>query len=424
MSSPFSIAVRSFGQAVLWSLAAMSLAHAQSLQPLSLDEALSIATARSPSVGAASHGIQASQEAAISGSQLPDPVLRLGLDNLPVNGPDSWSLTNDFMTQRRIGIAQEYVSEEKRALVRRRMELDAQRQTAAQRSLTAGIRRDVAAAWLDRYYATKSQGLLKTLETEIELQLRTLDSQLRAGKASASELPMATAVLLQTQDRLQVAKKQERVAGIALERWLGPDASRTPASAPDIDKLAVDLANPEIATEAPAVREHANERDISQADLELTQAAKKPNWSWEVSYSQRGSAYSNMVSVGVNIPLFTNSANKQDREISAKQAQVRQAHAMHDDVVRETQANIASSYVEWQSLIERRKTLASALLPAVRQRIDLTLAAFRGGQVSLATVLEARRAEVEAQLQLLDLEREAARLWAQLQYVYAEGAQQ
>ena len=80
--------------------------------------------------------------------------------------------------------------------------------------------------------------------------------------------------------------------------------------------------------------------------------------------------------------------------------------------------------MEWQSLIERRKTLASALLPAVRQRIDLTLAAYRGGQVSLATVLEARRAEVEAQLQLLDLEREAARLWAQLQYVYAEGAQQ
>jgi outer membrane protein TolC len=172
------------------------------------------------------------------------------------------------------------------------------------------------------------------------------------------------------------------------------------------------------------VREHANERDISQADLELTQAAKKPNWSWEVSYSQRGSAYSNMVSVGVNIPLFTNSANKQDREISAKQAQVRQAHAMHDDVVRETQASIASSFADWQSLIERRKTLAAALLPVVRQRIDLTLAAYRGGQGNLATVLEARRAEVEAQLQLLDLEREAARLWAQLQYVYAEGAQQ
>ena len=423
MSSPFSNAMCCIARAALWSFAAIPLAHAQSSSTLSLDEALSIATARSPSLGAASLGIQASQNAAVAGSQLPDPVLRLGVDNLPVTGPDSWSLTNDFMTQRRIGIAQEYVSQEKRALVRRRMELDAQRQTAAQRSLTAGIRRDVATAWLERYYATKSQGLLKALEAEIELQLRTLDSQLPAGKASASELPMATAVLLQTQDRLQVAKKQERVAGIALERWLGPDASRAPGSAPDFDKLAIDLANPDIASKAPAVREHASERDMSQADLEITQAAKRPNWSWEVSYSQRGSAYSNMVSVGVNIPLFTNAANKQDREIAAKQALAQQAHALHDDVVRETQASIASSYAEWQSLIERRKSLAAALLPAMRQRIDLTLSAYRAGQSSLATVLEARRAEVEAQLQLLDLKREAARLWAQLQYVYAEGAQ-
>ncbi len=423
MSFSFQNAMCSIGRAILWSLASISISHAQSFVPLSLDEALSIATTRSPSLSAASQGIKASQEAAIVGSQLPDPVLRLGVDNLPVTGPDSWRLTNDFMTQRRIGIAQEFVSEEKRGLVRRRMELDAQRQTAAQRSLAADIRRDVAAAWVGRYYATKSQALLKALEAEIDLQLRTFDSQLRAGKAAASELSVATAALLQTQDRLQVAKKQERLAGLTLKRWLGPDASRPSGNSPDIEKLAIDLANPEIASNAPAVLEHARERDMSQADLEITQAAKKPNWSWEVSYSQRGSAYSNMVSVGVNIPLFTNAANKQDRDISAKQAQVEQAHAMHEDIVREAQANMASSYTEWQSLIARRKTLATALLPVVRQRIDLTLAAYRGGQGNLAIVLEARRAEVEAQLQLLDLERETARLWAQLQYVYAEGAQ-
>lgn len=417
-----------FSRAACWtaflSVSALSLAQAQPTAQLSLDEAQHIATARSPSLRAATQGVLAAQEAAVSGSQLPDPVLRLGVDNLPVNGTDSWSLTNDFMTQRRIGIAQEYVSSEKRALVRRRMELDAERQTAVQRSMVATIRREVATAWLERYYATRSQELLKALEAEIELQVRTLDSQLRAGKASASELPMATAVLLQTQDRLQVAKKQERLAGIALQKWLGPDASRIPGKAPDVDKLSVDLTNPDIASKAPTVREHASERDISQADLEIIQAAKRPNWSWEVSYSQRGSAYSNMVSVGVNIPLFTNAANKQDREVAAKQAQVQQAHAMHDDVVRETQASIASSYAEWQSFVERRKNLTSALLPVARQRVDLSMAAYRGGQGSLASVLEARRAEVEARLQLLDLERETARLWAQLQYVYVEGVQQ
>ena len=50
------------------------------------------------------------------------------------------------------------------------------------------------------------------------------------------------------------------------------------------------------------------------------------------------------------------------------------------------------------------------------------MAARFNGQGNLAAVLEAQRADVEARLQLLDLEREAARLWAQLRFVYADAA--
>jgi outer membrane protein TolC len=229
-------------------------------------------------------------------------------------------------------------------------------------------------------------------------------------------------VLLQTHDRMQVANKQERLAVIALERWLGKDALRELGTGPNIDALVLNPANPDVATLAPSVQEHARERELAQADLAITESAKNPNWSWELTYSQRGSAYPNMVSFGVSIPLFTNASNKQDRDVAAKQAQVQQAHALHDDMVRETQAGIASSYAEWRSLIERRKRLTEDLLPIARQRIDLSLAAYRAGPGNLSAVLESRRAEVEAQLQILDLARETARLWAQLQFVYAESA--
>jgi len=40
--------------------------------------------------------------------------------------------------------------------------------------------------------------------------------------------------------------------------------------------------------------------------------------------------------------------------------------------------------------------------------------------VILAAVLEARRAEVDARIQVLDLERESARIWARLRYTYLE----
>lgn len=406
----------------LFFLAAALPLHAQPAERLSLDEALAIAQGNAPALSAATDGAQAAREMAVAAGQLPDPVLRLGVDNLPVNGPDHWSLGRDFMTMRRIGVMQEYVSADKRQVLRHRGELDAVRQEAARYSQAANLRRDVAIAWFDSYYALKSRELLKTLEAELELQLRTLDAQLRAGKASVTESTMAKAVLLQTQDRILVVDKQERLAQIVMARWLGKDASRELATAPDIETVALDLKDPDVVASAPSVRSHASEREVAQADLAIAELNKRPNWSWELAYSQRGSAYSNMVSIGVSIPLPINATNKQNREIATKQAQVEQANALHEDMRRETQTAISSAYAEWQNLIERRRRLSDALLPVARQRIELSLAAYRGGQGSLASVLEARRAEVEARLQLLDLQRETARLWAQLQYVYAEPA--
>lgn len=393
--------------------------YAQPATRLSLDDALGIALGNAPALSAAAGGAQAAREMAVAAGQLPDPVLRLGADDLPVNGPDRWSLVS---STRRIGVMQEYVTTDKRELFRRRAELDVVRQDAAHRSLKTNLRRDVAIAWLDRYYAMQSRELLKVLEAEVELQLRTLDSQLRAGKASTTESPMATAMLLQTRDRILIADKQERLAHITLERWLGKDASREPGTAPNIEALALDPANPDLVTSAPSVQAHASEREIAKADFAIAESSKRPNWSWELTYSQRGSADSNMVGFGVSIPLVLNASNKQGREIAARKAQVEQADALHEDLRRETQAGITSNYAEWQSLIDRRRRLSIALLPVSRQRIDLSLAAYRAGQGNLASVLEARRAAVEVQLQLLDLQRETARLWAQLQYVYAEGA--
>ena len=49
-----------------------------------------------------------------SGEQLPDPVATVGVNNLPINGPDAWSLTRDFMTMTSVGVVQEFTRAEKR----------------------------------------------------------------------------------------------------------------------------------------------------------------------------------------------------------------------------------------------------------------------------------------------------------------------
>jgi outer membrane protein TolC len=233
---------------------------------------------------------------------------------------------------------------------------------------------------------------------------------------------MAGAALLQVQDRMLVADKQARVAQIALARWLGDAAAREPGAAPDIETLALDPANPDIVTATPALREHETESEFARADLAVAQSNRRSNWSWELAYSQRGPAYANMVSFGVSIPLTFNASDKQDREIAARQSQLEQAHALHEDMRREAAAAVAVAHAEWKSLIDRRRRLAATLLPTLAQRAELALGSYRAGQGNLASVLEAGRAEVEARMQLLDLERETAKLWSQLNFVYAEPA--
>lgn len=388
--------------------------------PLTLDEALRLAEANSPAARAATEGVRAAQAAAVAAGQAPDPVLRVGIDNLPVEGPDRYSVARDGMTMRRIGIMQEHVPAEKRALQRRRGELDASREEAARRTVLAGVRREVAAAWLDRYYAERARQEVQTLESEIALQLRTLDAQLRAGRASPAEASMARVTLVETQDRARALEKDARVAEIALARWLGEDARRVPQDPPALDVLP---ATPE-AEHTPAVEEHAREREMAATELALAEANRRPNWSWEVAYAQRGNQYDNMVSFGVSIPLTLNRANRQDQEVAARRAQLERAHAQHEEMARETMTTLAAMRAEWESLVARRHALEETLIPAAKERVALTLAAYRAGQASLAATLEARRAAVEARLQILELERQAARLWAALRYGYtvSEGA--
>src|SRR2546428_11875067 len=92
----------------LWCCAALALvvlsAHAESL---SLQDALRRAVERSRQVAAQDSAVAASREMAVVAGQLPDPVLKLGVDNLPVNVPDQFRATRDFMTMRRIGGMQE-----------------------------------------------------------------------------------------------------------------------------------------------------------------------------------------------------------------------------------------------------------------------------------------------------------------------------
>jgi len=384
--------------------------------PLSLTEALSIADRESSLLAAQRSAISAAEETTASARELPDPKLKFGIDNLPADGPDRYSLTRDFMTMRKIGVMQEFVRSDKREIRGRRAEQELAREQAMLGDARAALRRDVAQLWIERYFAERMAAVVDEQYAEADLQRETLQAGLRAGKTQPADLLALQVNLQSLLDRRAEYRRQAARAAALLSRWLGAESARPLAALPS---RLLPAQHRELATHAenhPHLQTLERQIDIAHNDAALARAANKPDWGLEVAYAQRGPQFSNMLSVQISIDLPLFQTNRQDRSVAAKMAQVEQARALKEDALRQHLAEANATRADWEAASARLQRFDDSLLPLARERAQLALAAYRGGQAPLAAALEARRGVIELRLQQLQLAAEQGRAYAQLLY--------
>jgi outer membrane protein TolC len=428
MSSPYSVhfnarvfRLRSVPKAAL-ALSFLTAIHSAlaAPQPLTLGEAQQRAIARSRQLGAQDQAITAANEMAVAAGQRPDPVLKVGIDNLPVSGPDRFSLGNDFMTMRRIGVSQELTRADKLHWRSARYQIEGDKALAQKEVALAALQRDTAIAWLEVFYTEEMTSAVSAQTAVSRQEIEAAEAAYRGGRGSSADVLAARSALLALDDRASEVKRRQRAARTMLARWTGEE---TPvAGAPDIDRIRLDPASLDTdLAHHPEIAVLNKQENIAQADANLARANQHTDWSVEVAFQQRGSAYSNMVSVGISVPLQWDRKNRQDRELAAKLALVEQTKAERDEMLREHVAETRSMIIAWQSGRERTIRYTHESLPLAADRSQALLAAYRGGKATLAEVLAARRGEVELRLQALEVELDTARLWAQLNFLFPEG---
>ena len=391
--------------------------------PLTLAEAQRRAVERSRQIPAQNAAIAASRDMAVAAGRLPDPVLRFGIDNLPIDGPDQFSIGRDFMPMRRIGIMQDFTRSEKRQLRAQRFEGEAEKSVAEKTAAIASIQRDTALAWLDRYYAEAMTVVYAEQAGEVKLEIAAAESAYRAGRGNQADVFAAHSTLAGLDDRISEFNRRIGTTKTGLARWIGEGAEAPLEGKPDIDAIRLDTGALE--TELihhPQMAILSKQVDLATIDARIAQADKKADWTVELAYSQRGSSFSNMVSVGVSIPLQWDQKNRQDRELAAKLAMADQARAQRDDMLRAHVAEVRSMIQEWQNGLERTARYQNQLIPLARERTKAALGAYLGNKASLTDVLLARRNEIDTRMQALQLEMDTARSWAQLNFLFPEEA--
>ena len=374
--------------------------NAQDRDVLTLARAVSLVSEDQPQLAALASQEQAALEASRAESQLPDPKLAFGVENLPATGEDAFRLGREDMTMVTVGVMQDVVPRAKREAASAQMTAEAARLSAERMLNARTIQREVALAWIDAFEAQQRAATLRKLVSELAAEREVSAAQVSSGTSRPSEVLTLDMEISSTRDELILIERDEARARAALARWIGePALQPLPDELPH--ELSAELDFPAAAQTIdthPALQSSSHAIEAAHRAVDRARAERRPDWGWQLMYGQRPDDRSDMVSFQVTVGLPWNRAARQDRRIAEKLAE---ASAMQSDLSDRRQvleAELTSIRADLNASAERLDEHATHRVPNARARLETSQAAYAGGDGSLADVWRARRAWIEASL--------------------------
>jgi outer membrane protein TolC len=384
---------------------------------LTLDKTMQLALDHQPQLAAQQGLIDARRASITADQQLPDPKLKFGVSNVPL---DTLSLTKDAMTQTSVSIEQRFPGGNKRALRGQLAMLNSEQSLADFDNNRREIRRAAGLAWLDVYLAEQSLRLLHEQQAAFRQQIAAANIAYRNAQATQDAVLSLQNGLTQLMDDELAKQAQINTARARLARWIGnvaqADMPQTMPNLPavlSLNQLLKGLIN------HPQIRKYELTIALAQTEMDLAQADKIPDWTVELGYAKRGSAYPDMIAAQVSVDLPVFPKNRQDKNITGKQMMLESARYQREDALRNLTAELTGYYSDWEISQRRINLLASSALPVAQQRIAAVLISYQNNQSSMSNVIEAHHAELNLRLQLL--EQNVAHERAQLQIAYYAG---
>jgi len=390
---------------------------------LTFDQALQLAAERSQQLVANDAAARAARAMSMAAAEGADPMLTVGINNMPINGPDAFSLTDDFMTMRSIGLARELTRGDRRDARSAQYVREAEVAEAGRVVAIADLQRGAAAAWLERYYQERIREVLIQQRTDASLQIEAADLAFRSRAGPQVDILAARSSVAEIDDRVAENARDIEVATLRLERWIGDDAQRSLGAAPATNSISLQATDLEgELAHHPEIALMIKQEELARAGADVARTNKRSNWTVEVEYSQRGPDFSNMVSVNFSKPLQWREKSRQDQELAALLSVAEQAHAERQEETRAHVADARALIATWRANRERLDRYAELILPLAAERTRAAATAYRAGNGSLGAVLDARVGEMDARLDHLNLEMETAVLWAELNFLIPNGA--
>ena len=379
----FIIPGRSFAQTPIWS--------SKSLAPL-INEGL----ANNQALSGLKYEVDALTQQAAAAGTLPDPRLGIGMLNLPA---DTFRLDQEPMTQKQIFIAQKIPWAGKRSLMSEDVQWSAKQKEWMFESRRLSLSKDIAQAWYDLGFITKSLEINERMIELVERILNAAESRYSIGRGLQQNIFQAQVELNKLNNEQISLKTQYRGLEDRINTLLNRRDYQPVLFVNDLKEPAILLSLPELRSSARTYNPElkAAESAIKQSDTRIHLARKDylPDFDIMAAYGQRdesrdGQDWADFISatVSINLPIWRHS--KQDKKLAAATAMHQASVQSYENLAKSINHRLDALVTEIINLQDSYRLYKSSLLPQAGDWSRSALDAYEVGELEFDTMINAR----------------------------------
>jgi outer membrane protein TolC len=398
-----------------------SAVHAADTSALTLPEAEALALANDPLDIALSAEAESLDASAAVAAALPDPTLRVGLNNYPF---ESGNFSSEPMTNAGISYRQAFPGGRTREYRGDVLQWQSRGKRYEARLQALDVRLVVRQRWLDVYLAERSAALIAESRSYFEDLAEITESLYSVGRKTQQDVLRADLEVSRLEHRLLELQATAAMARGYLSEWIGAAANRPlPAELPALPTVPRMAVLREGLSAHPRLAIADAHIEAARADVLRADERSQPGWALDVGYGYRdgtqpsGASRSDLVTVGVTVELPFFSRSSVDSTLASALADRSAAEARREAVQRTLAAELAAEYARWEQLNQRLALFEDRILSQSGAAAEAALLAYQSDAADFADVVRAHVDDLDARLEVLRLQAEKAQSQARLAYL-------
>jgi len=402
----------------------LSFSLAQTEVPLlNVDRLIEEAVQSNPEILAAKQKWEVFKEKVPQAGALPDPMLGLGIINLPTN----FSFKEEDMTMKELSISQMFPFYGKRKLMGEMAEKEAEAVATEIQGKIHQVIKDIKAAYYELSHVYRATDVIQRNKEILESFAKIAESRYSVGEGIQQDVIKAHVEVSKMVDELIMLGQKKRALEAKINILLNrpPEAPMGkpeevifrpfPSTVEELQKMALEM--------NPTLKGMKKMIEMKQKAYDLAKKEYYPDFNFRFAYGQRdngpeGMKRKDMLTgmMEVNIPIFYKS--KQDRKVAEVKADIQVTEAQYRAMKNEIFfmiTDMASMIQRVEKQIELYKT---GIIPQASLQINSAMSSYRVNKADFMTLLDSQmtlyKYELEYHQALTEYEKNLAGLGAVL----------